>query len=131
MKKRGISLATLVTFLAFSWSCVSYKVSQEVWKDLSIEKQQKAKIVKVKMNSGGLIEFSGGPPARMTTAGIVGTQRIKNFQVEKSRVRDIERLDDRPGGKKGFLELNTIDGKRCPILIMKTNQTNPFFRKKD
>ncbi len=119
MKKKGISLATLIAFLAFSWSCVSYKVSQEVWRDLSAERQQKAKIVKVKMNSGAVIEFSGGPPARMTKAGIVGTQRIKNFHVEKSRVRNIKRLDDQSRGKKGVLELHTIDGKSYTILSYK------------
>jgi hypothetical protein len=119
MKNRGTVMATLVAFLLFSWSCVSYKVKREIWRDLSGERQREAKIVKVKTNSGELVDFSGGQPARMTKAGIVGSQRIKGFQVEKTQVKEIRRLDDRSGGKKGVLELTTLDGKNYTVLSYK------------
>ena len=78
-----------------------------------------SKIVKVKTNSGELVDFSGGLPARMTKAGIVGSQRFKDFQVEKTQVKEIRRLDDRSGGKKSVFEITTLDGKSYTVLSYK------------
>jgi len=119
MKNKGVSLAILVAFLVFSWSCVSYKVKTVIWQDLWEGKEREATIDKIQTNSGEIIDLLSAEPATMTQDGIIGSLRIKGFQIEKTQVRDIRKTDISWFQGRTAYKLTTFDGKTYRLLSYK------------
>jgi hypothetical protein len=106
MIKRTIALATLASFLVFSWSCI-YSWQKTPIQSLKPEKRTGVKISAVQEHSGRRTEFGKKPGARIQGDSIVGEAFMKNFVLEKSKIRYPDSL------KSGVpVMITTTDGKR-------------------
>jgi hypothetical protein len=87
MMKKSIALVTLAFSLVFSWSCVIYSWKKTALHALKPEKRAEVKISAVQVHSGEKTELKKKPAARIQRDSVVGERFLKNFVLEKSKIR--------------------------------------------
>jgi hypothetical protein len=85
MLKKTVALATLVSFVVFSCSCVSHTKTPLV--SVKPEDRTKIKISAVQVHSGEKTEFSRDHVGRIKGDSVIGMIFVKNFTLEKSKIK--------------------------------------------
>jgi len=102
--KKTFALVTLACFLVFSCSCI-YNWKKTPIVSVKPDKIESVKICAVQVHSGEKVEFSKHPAAKIQGDSVVGTRFVKNFTLEKSKIKHPLGMTAGPGAK-----IMTIDG---------------------
>jgi hypothetical protein len=86
MVKKTLALATLLSFLVFSWSCI-YSWKETPLQSVKPEKRTEVMISAVKDRSGEKTEFKKNPGARIQGDSVVGLTFAKNVVLEISKIK--------------------------------------------
>jgi hypothetical protein len=105
MIKKSIALAALAFSLVFSCSCVIYSWKKTPLQAVKPEKRAEVKISAVQVHSGEKTELRKKPAARIQGDLVVGERLLKNFVLEKSKIKHPEEF-----GKGTPAEIITTDG---------------------
>lgn len=103
--KKSIAQLAILFLLIFSWSCVVYSWKKTPIQAVKPEKKNEVKISAVQVLSGEKTELKKKPAARIQGDSVVGEKLLKNFVLEKSKIRHPESF--KTGAPD---EITTIDG---------------------
>jgi len=128
MWKKIVSLITLVCFVIFIASCatVTVKVKREELLRLASKGEREVRTIGLVTTSGEYIELSWEYPAKISKDAIYGTI-MKTVEIDQEDVKNVVQYAEReavPSGieietKPRISEIETKDGKRCPVIEIK------------
>ncbi len=115
MRKKIISIFTVIAFTVFSLSCYSTKAIK-IETGTNLEGKE-LKITKLQKKSGEYFEFPKKQSAQISRGIIVGNIILKEYVLDKSDIKKTEY------GKKGeTIRITTNDGKN--LNVAKTQEAN-------